>query len=107
MLIINSNLFLQALKKKLDTNKINYQYGLVKYKDFNNYVGNKTPFEKDLSYKDENEFRLFIQMKETKEFHDFYLGNISKFSVLMRASSSSSFKLSSISPQNLRNVNRI
>jgi hypothetical protein len=104
MLIINSNLFLKALKDKLEEDKTKYKYGLIRYKDFNSYVGDKTPFEKDLTYKDEYEFRLFIPMKETKEFHDFYLRGISKFSTLIKASSLSSFKLEKKSSENLQDV---
>jgi len=93
ILIMNSNLFLQVLKNKLDNDKIAYQYGLVTYKNFDNYVGNKTPFEKDLKYKNEYEFRLFIPLKENKEFYDFYIGNISKFSTLTKISPLSTFKI--------------
>jgi hypothetical protein len=104
ILIMNSNLFLQVLKNKLDNDKIAYQYGLVTYKNFDNYVGNKTPFEKDLKYKNEYEFRLFIPLKENKEFYDFYIGNISKFSTLTKISPLSTFKIERRNSKDIKDV---
>jgi len=93
ILIINGNQFLNVIEQKLLKDKINHNKGLVIYKDFTNYVGRKNPFEKDLKFKGEHEFRLFIPMKENKEFHDFYIGALNEFSALENVSPNHSFKI--------------
>lgn len=93
ILIINKDKFLDKIEKKLKQQRIEYKPGNVTYKDFSNFSGIKTPFEKPLKFANEREFRLYFSIEETKPFLDLYIGSIEEFSILQKFSEHDTFRI--------------
>lgn len=85
LIIKNVNEFLERLHIALDKNKYSWEHHLVEYKDFSDYYGNRTIFQKDKLYEYQNEFRLFIHNNKS-EVIKVELGDISDISIKLSSS---------------------
>lgn len=79
LVIKNWNEFLRRVAVKLETLGMTGKYGFITYKDFTKYHGKKTLFEKDLAFKPQQEFRIFIHNESTEPL-DLYIGSIADIS---------------------------
>lgn len=81
-LIINGPKFLDRLNEELLKMRIDYSYGHVSYQDFFNYSGTRTPFQKDLKYKIDREWRLLLPNEKDDKVFQFEMGNLEDISFL-------------------------
>lgn len=52
--------FIKRAGRRLSALNFSARHGFVGYKDFSKFIGTKTVFEKDVSYRFQKEFRIFI-----------------------------------------------
>lgn len=97
-LLITSPLrFIRLIENVLRKQGLPLCYSKVTYKDFKYYSGKKTVFEKDIRYKNESEFRIFIPVEVTDNFLSIKIGNIESISSqIQNTSSKTHFKISEL-----------
>lgn len=62
MLIIRDTVeFVKRVIRRLQELKLQYQFGLIEYKDLSDFSGRKTYFQKPLRYKNQSEYRIMIK----------------------------------------------
>lgn len=59
--IINPKQFLQRICDYLDLASLNYKYAPIEYLDYESYEGKLNQFHKRMKYKDQNEFRIYVE----------------------------------------------
>jgi len=64
LLITNTKIFIERLIKQINSKKLHFDLGYVRYYDKNLYSGNLDPFHKPDLLKYQNEFRVYIQSKD-------------------------------------------
>jgi hypothetical protein len=97
LLITNPVRFIELIKETLTKMGLPLYYSKVIYKDLKYYSGKKTVFEKDIRYKNESEFRIFIPVEVTNSFLFIKVGNIESISTLIRNTSNKTrFKISEL-----------
>lgn len=79
LLILDIPEFSRRLQIALEEQQILYQFGPVKYLDFQTYEGELSPYTKSNKFESQCEIRLWIPRDEENEFI-FYIGDISDIS---------------------------
>jgi len=94
LLLIDANKFIERLDEILTKEKLVFVRDFIQYQDFSSYVGNRSPFVKDISYQAEREYRLYYSVNDDNEKNAFILklGSIEEFSILIK-NKGSNFKL--------------
>jgi hypothetical protein len=90
LLIYNSEIFLEKMRQALDALDFVYYYQMVNYLDLHTYTGEKTIFQKDISYSYQEEFRIFLDTPYSEAFK-FTIGNIEDISSIYEFSKVPSF----------------
>lgn len=88
VVILNPLKFLSLLQEEVEKKGLTCKSGLVKYSDFKE-KGSKikrTPFMKDLSYKGQNEYRVYVT-NHVNNVEKFTLGDISEFAYIVNTDS--------------------
>lgn len=81
--IFNLESFYDRLDKHLDSHGFYYRRGTVDYIDINNAKRNLTPFDKDLIFKHQNEFRICVQNIKSENAFKTSIGNLSDISFVV------------------------
>jgi hypothetical protein len=81
LLIKNPKEFLNRLDNEIKNRGYKYETGLIEYKDFANAKIVRTFFEKDISHRDENEFRVLIY-NDVESHIELKIGSISDISII-------------------------
>lgn len=84
VLILDIHEFIARIEKKLAENERNCERGFIKYLDYKTYSGDRSPFQKDISYQHQHEYRIYLHPKgeELKEPLKFSIGSISDIAVI-------------------------
>ncbi len=80
--------FLNSITSKLKENRFQYEARIVKYRDFK--IGGRvdlTPFEKDIDFVHQLEFRIIIENKENKPNNKVFIDSIAEYSLILDAKS--------------------
>ncbi|RRJ86682.1 hypothetical protein EG240_15930 [Paenimyroides tangerinum] len=80
VIIKNPRVFMERVIKKLDELKLDYKYRPVQYYD-DDHSGNLSTFHKRVKYKDQNEFRFFINCKNKHEPITIQIGDLRDIAV--------------------------
>ena len=79
LIIKDVPLFLKRIQQQLDNQKLAWEHHLIEYKDFLKFRGERTIFQKDISYSYQQEFRLLIYNSVNKPVK-IAIGNIADIS---------------------------
>lgn len=79
LIIKNYREFLKRIEAKIAELGMKGNFGFINYKDFAGYTGKKSHFEKDLLFKDQQEFRIFIN-NEAEEVLNLQIGSLADIS---------------------------
>lgn len=86
LLITNPVEFINRLKKSLIEKGYEFELKFMEYHDFSIWNGEKSVFQKNVSYDYQNEFRIFIH-NTTNETIEIQIGDLSDITVLYPANS--------------------
>lgn len=81
LLILNQRVFFQRLKKAIDRETYNISGRIVHYVNLADYIGERSPFIKDIRDSWQSEYRIFFDTN-SEELLTFHMGDISDISIL-------------------------
>lgn len=84
VVILDIHEFMERIEKKLKKDNRGYQRGFVKYLDYQNYSGDRSPFQKNITFQHQHEYRIYLHPKvdEAKEPLKNSIGSISEIAVI-------------------------
>lgn len=84
LIIIDIHQFLQRIKAALNLLQKTAESKMVEYLNFQSYSGKRGPFKKNISFRHQNEYRLYVHPSpgETKEPFKFSIGDIRDIAML-------------------------
>lgn len=84
VLILNIQSFLSRIEVKLKEKNKSIKHGFVEYLNFDNLHGMRSPFQKDIHFSHQNEYRLYLLPKEDeqKESYHINIGDLSDIAII-------------------------
>lgn len=84
VLILDIHEFLARIEKKLAEEERGHKHGFIKYLDYKTYSGDRQPFQKDISFQHQQEYRIYLHPKigELKTPVKISIGSISDIAVI-------------------------
>ena len=83
LLINNPKEFIRRTEVAIKNQNFKVAYDFISYKSFERYTGKKSVFEKDLLFKEEQEFRFYVDFFSTNEAEYLEVGDLSDISIII------------------------